>query len=74
MTDNPSLKESNVSTQNSENAYIEQVKQDLWICLVSREISLLGRKEVLSGKAKFGPIRISYCVIQRPILSTNTAS
>lgn len=54
MTDNPSLKESNVSTQNSENAYIEQVKQDLWICLVSREISLLGRKEVLSGKAKFG--------------------
>ena len=27
---------------------------DLWISLVSREASLLGRKEVLTGKAKFG--------------------
>ena len=35
-------------------AFIRQVMQDLWICLVSRECSLLGRREVLSGKAKFG--------------------
>ncbi len=33
---------------------VGQVMQDLWICLVSREASLMGRREVLSGKAKFG--------------------
>ncbi len=27
---------------------------DYWICCVSREASILGRKEVLTGKAKFG--------------------
>ncbi|MBK8956276.1 MAG: transketolase [Saprospiraceae bacterium] len=32
----------------------KEVVQDFWICLVSRECSLLGRKEVLTGKAKFG--------------------
>src|ERR671933_283823 len=32
----------------------EEVLQDYrWVC-VSREVSLLGRKEVLTGKAKFG--------------------
>lgn len=34
--------------------YIKDILQDLWICLVSRECSLLGRREVLTGKAKFG--------------------
>ncbi|MBK9108985.1 MAG: transketolase [Saprospiraceae bacterium] len=34
--------------------YKKEVIQDFWICLVSRECSLLGRKEVLTGKAKFG--------------------
>lgn len=34
--------------------FINQVIKDLWLCLVSREVSLIGRKEVLSGKAKFG--------------------
>ncbi|MEL6721566.1 MAG: thiamine pyrophosphate-dependent enzyme, partial [Bacteroidota bacterium] len=38
----------------SEEEFIEQVKKDFWICCVSREMSLLGRKEVLTGKAKFG--------------------
>ncbi len=33
--------------------YSELIK-DYWICLVSREVSLLGRREVLTGKAKFG--------------------
>ena len=28
--------------------------QDYWTCLVSREASILARKEVLTGKAKFG--------------------
>lgn len=34
--------------------YKREVLNDLWICLVSRELSYLGRKEVLTGKAKFG--------------------
>ncbi len=34
--------------------YKQEVIKDFWICLVSRECSLLGRKEVLTGKAKFG--------------------
>jgi len=42
-------------SQNTENeAFIRQVLQDLWICVVSREASLMGRREVLTGKAKFG--------------------
>lgn len=32
----------------------QEVLKDYWICLVSRECSLLGRREVLTGKAKFG--------------------
>lgn len=36
------------------NQFTSHVLQDLWTCLVSREASLLGRKEVLGGKAKFG--------------------
>lgn len=32
----------------------EEAIQDYWTCLVSRESSLLGRKDVLSGKGKFG--------------------
>jgi len=34
--------------------YVKKVLRDYWICLVSREASLMGRKEVLTGKAKFG--------------------
>lgn len=34
--------------------YKDIVIRDLWISMVSREVSLLGRKEVLTGKAKFG--------------------
>jgi len=37
-----------------EDAFINEVISDFWICCVSREASILGRKEVLSGKAKFG--------------------
>ena len=32
----------------------QDVLHDLWLCTVSREASLSGRKEVLGGKAKFG--------------------
>lgn len=31
-----------------------EILEDLWVALVSREASIVGRKEVLSGKAKFG--------------------
>jgi len=41
-------------TRKDEDAFIQEVLSDFWICCVSREASLLGRKEVLSGKAKFG--------------------
>lgn len=41
-----------VSTQ--EEAFIEQIIADFKLACESREASLLGRKEVLTGKAKFG--------------------
>lgn len=31
-----------------------EILNDYWICRVSRETSLMGRREVLTGKAKFG--------------------
>ncbi len=37
-----------------ESTYFKAILKDLWICMVSREASLLARKEVLGGKAKFG--------------------
>ncbi len=36
------------------NTFREEVLQDYRVCCESREASLLGRKEVLTGKAKFG--------------------
>ncbi|MEZ4954871.1 MAG: thiamine pyrophosphate-dependent enzyme [Saprospiraceae bacterium] len=39
---------------NLDETYRKEVLEDFWICCVSREASLLGRKEVLTGKAKFG--------------------
>jgi pyruvate/2-oxoglutarate/acetoin dehydrogenase E1 component/TPP-dependent pyruvate/acetoin dehydrogenase alpha subunit len=39
---------------NDTESYKAAVLNDYWICQVSRETSLLGRKEVLGGKAKFG--------------------
>ncbi len=44
-----------LSTKNSEHTeYLREVLEDFWICLVSRDASIVARKEVLSGKAKFG--------------------
>jgi len=37
-----------------EETFKTEVIKDLWICLVSRETSLTARREVLTGKAKFG--------------------
>ncbi|HMG16454.1 MAG TPA: thiamine pyrophosphate-dependent enzyme, partial [Saprospiraceae bacterium] len=39
-----------------ETDFLEAVKHDYWICCLSREASLIARKEVLTGKAKFGII------------------
>ena len=40
--------------KNDPTDFIEIVKQDFKTCCVSREASLIARKEVLTGKAKFG--------------------
>lgn len=40
--------------QQPEAEFVREVISDFWICCVSREASILGRKEVLGGKAKFG--------------------
>lgn len=40
--------------KSKEDKYRNEVLKDFWVCCVSREVSLLGRKEVLTGKAKFG--------------------
>ena len=41
---------SGIVTTDKNREYLE----DLWVALVSREVSITGRREVLSGKAKFG--------------------
>ena len=54
MLELPNLDELKPKKKAAMDQYASHVLQDLWICLLSREISLLGRKEVLGGKAKFG--------------------
>lgn len=49
MLENPLAKSPSVS-------YAQEVIHDYRICCISREASLLARKEVLTGKAKFGII------------------
>ena len=49
---NPIIEDSAVP----ELGFMEAVKHDYWICCLSREASLIARKEVLTGKAKFGII------------------
>lgn len=53
-TNNQSTLEITSSIDKDENNYKKDVLNDLWICLISREASILGRKEVLNGRAKFG--------------------
>ncbi len=52
--ENPVIKDVGDIPKNKEEAYTKEVLNDFWIACVSREVSLLGRKEVLTGKAKFG--------------------
>ena len=54
MTENPILKSITNKGKNKNNTFRTEALEDFWTCLVSREASLLARKEVLTGKAKFG--------------------
>ncbi len=54
MIDNPVFSKSIEQSGVEENEYVREVLKDFWTCCISREVSLLGRKEVLTGKAKFG--------------------
>ena len=64
MTENLELSitlDAHPTTNNALNAfadevknYIDEVLHDYELCVLSREISLLGRREVLTGKGKFG--------------------
>ena len=47
------MSEKTVVSPDREKAFIHEVLEDFKICCISRETSLLGRKEVLRGKAKF---------------------
>lgn len=53
MIDNPILK-SITNKGKKKNSFHAEALEDYWTCLVSREASLTARKEVLTGKAKFG--------------------
>ncbi len=53
MTENTIANEA-ITTSSFDEQFIQEVKDDFWICAVSREASIMARKEVLTGKAKFG--------------------
>ncbi len=53
MLQYPKLKE-NASSDDKATQHKNKVLNDFWIASVSREASVIGRKEVLNGKAKFG--------------------
>src|SRR5215211_6319625 len=52
--ENPLLSTSPVDEKLSFENFREEVLKDYRVACISRETSLLGRKEVLTGKAKFG--------------------
>ncbi|MBK8491076.1 MAG: transketolase [Saprospirales bacterium] len=57
MLENPLAKSPSPSNGlKKEEAYQQEVIHDYRVCCISREASLLARKEVLTGKAKFGII------------------
>jgi len=51
-------KSKGTSSKNKQEAYRAEVLKDYYLAVLSREASLLGRKEVLTGKAKFGILDI----------------
>jgi len=53
MSNMPTM-EAKTTDNDFNDTYKKEVLNDFWNCCVSREVSVLGRKEVLTGKAKFG--------------------
>ena len=51
---NVSLDSPSFTNDTDVNQYIKEVLNDYETCVLSREVSLIGRREVLTGKAKFG--------------------
>ena len=51
---NVSLDSLSFTNDSDVNQYIKEVLNDYETCVLSREVSLIGRREVLTGKAKFG--------------------
>lgn len=54
IVNDPVLKELLPKGKTKKDKFRVEVFNDFFLCLVSREASLLGRREVLTGKAKFG--------------------
>lgn len=54
MTIDTTTSASPIDQSTNSDSFKEQVLQDYYIAVMSREVSLMGRKEVLTGKAKFG--------------------
>ena len=54
MIEFDTIQQLEVHETSDKETFRESVIRDFWICCVSREVSLLGRREVLTGKAKFG--------------------
>jgi pyruvate/2-oxoglutarate/acetoin dehydrogenase E1 component/TPP-dependent pyruvate/acetoin dehydrogenase alpha subunit len=52
--ENPAMPTMPADEKRSFDRFREEVLHDYWTVCISRETSLLGRKEVLTGKAKFG--------------------
>ena len=51
------MQATSTNTDNStEQNFVQELLNDYRIACLSREASLLGRKEVLTGKAKFGTL------------------
>ncbi len=48
------MEEVQTDTLTQHTAYVQEILKDYKTCVLSREVSLMGRKEVLTGKAKFG--------------------
>ncbi len=54
MFDSPIINEIVEKGTQKDNSFVREVLKDFWTCCISREASLLARREVLTGKAKFG--------------------
>ncbi len=54
MMDHPVFNKKIEKLVSADNQYLREILEDFWTCCISREASVLARKEVLTGKAKFG--------------------